>query len=114
MKKVKTRHILYGVLIGLAFMGSRCSSDEEFKPELGNKYGGGIIFYIDASGEHGLIAAPTDQSTGAMWGCKGVYISDSGTTGTYTAVGGVKTIPKPLSLIAPPAELPPSYVMTSH
>ena len=28
---------------------------------------GGIIFYLDASGCHGLISAPSDQSTGIQW-----------------------------------------------
>ncbi len=37
---------------------------------IGQKYKGGIIFYIDASGKHGLIAAQTDQSTGIEWGAK--------------------------------------------
>lgn len=35
---------------------------------IGEEYGGGIIFYLDASGEHGLIAAAVDQSTMAKWG----------------------------------------------
>jgi hypothetical protein len=34
---------------------------------LGESYGGGIIFYLDASGHHGLIAAATDQSTSIQW-----------------------------------------------
>ena len=34
---------------------------------IGDTYQGGIIFYLDASGCHGLIAAPSDQSTGAQW-----------------------------------------------
>jgi hypothetical protein len=34
---------------------------------IGDTYEGGIIFYLDASGCHGLIAAPTDQSTGIKW-----------------------------------------------
>jgi hypothetical protein len=34
---------------------------------LGQSYGGGIIFYIDGSGQHGLIAAPEDQSIGITW-----------------------------------------------
>ncbi len=34
---------------------------------IGQTYQGGIIFYIDCSGCHGLIAAPTDQSAGATW-----------------------------------------------
>ena len=32
------------------------------------RYGGGIIFYIDETGEHGLIAAASDQASGT-WGC---------------------------------------------
>jgi len=35
--------------------------------EVGDIYQGGIIFYLDASGCHGLISAPTDQSTGIRW-----------------------------------------------
>lgn len=34
---------------------------------IGQSYGGGIIFYIDGSGQHGLIAAPVDQSSSADW-----------------------------------------------
>jgi hypothetical protein len=34
---------------------------------IGDTYQGGIVFYLDASGCHGLIAAPTDQSTGIQW-----------------------------------------------
>jgi hypothetical protein len=34
---------------------------------IGQTYQGGIIFYLDASGCHGLISAPTNQSTGSQW-----------------------------------------------
>ncbi|MFT7385503.1 MAG: hypothetical protein ACI82E_000254 [Nonlabens sp.] len=34
---------------------------------IGDTHQGGIIFYLDASGKHGLIAAPSDQSTSAAW-----------------------------------------------
>lgn len=34
---------------------------------VGQSYGGGKIFYIDASGCHGLISATADQSTGIAW-----------------------------------------------
>jgi len=61
------------------------------KPEMvthnvGDKYGGGIIFYVDASGQHGLIAATEDiykphtDQWGEDWG-KGIYFRWS--TGEY-------------------------------
>jgi hypothetical protein len=34
---------------------------------IGEHYQGGIIFYVDSSGQHGLIAAPVDQSVSASW-----------------------------------------------
>lgn len=34
---------------------------------IGDTHQGGIIFYLDVSGCHGLIATPTDQSTGIQW-----------------------------------------------
>jgi uncharacterized protein (TIGR02145 family) len=49
---------------------------------IGQNYGGGIIFYIDSTGQHGLISAASDQTAGAMWGCYGTFIG-----GTSTASG---------------------------
>jgi hypothetical protein len=49
---------------------------------IGDGYGGGIVFYLDGTGSDGLIAAPTDQSTGAQWGCYGTLIP-----GTSNAIG---------------------------
>jgi len=49
--------------------------------DIGQSYEGGIIFYIDGTGQHGLIAAPTDQATGVQWGC--IYTQ----VGTSTGVG---------------------------
>ena len=50
---------------------------------IGDTIQGGIIFYLDASGCHGLISATTDQSTGIQW-YNGSY-SD-----TYATFDGVK------------------------
>lgn len=47
---------------------------------IGQLYGGGIIFYIDNTGEHGLIAAPNDQSAGEQWGCQGISIIGTNST----------------------------------
>jgi hypothetical protein len=52
------------------------------KFDIGQSYGGGIIFYIDSTGQHGLIAATSDQGTNAQWGCYGTLIG-----GTSTAIG---------------------------
>lgn len=41
--------------------------------EIGDTYAGGIIFYLDPSGLHGLIAAPSSQETTATW-WNGSYI----------------------------------------
>lgn len=35
--------------------------------QVGDALGGGIIAYVDGTGEHGLIAAPSDQSAGIAW-----------------------------------------------
>jgi hypothetical protein len=48
---------------------------------IGQTYEGGLIFYVDATGQHGLIAAEKDQGT-LNWGCQYTLIS-----GTSTALG---------------------------
>jgi hypothetical protein len=49
---------------------------------IGQSYGGGIIFYIDGTGQHGLIAATSDQSSGAPW-----CLAPNLIGGTSTAIG---------------------------
>jgi hypothetical protein len=45
---------------------------------IGDNCQGGIVFYLDGNGG-GLIAAPTDQPTGAEWGCYGTSVWANGT-----------------------------------
>jgi hypothetical protein len=56
--------------------GTAYSNDMTFYTNyvLGEFYQGGIIFYYDSTGQHGLVVAPIDQSAGAEWGCFGVDI----------------------------------------
>lgn len=35
---------------------------------IGERFGGGIVFFVDASGKHGLIASSVNQSISAKWG----------------------------------------------
>jgi hypothetical protein len=49
---------------------------------IGQSHAGGIVFYIDGTGLHGLVATPGDQSASAQWGCSETLIS-----GTSTAIG---------------------------
>ena len=42
---------------------------------IGDSYAGGIIFYLDSTGAHGIVCAASDQSASADWGCPGVAIT---------------------------------------
>ena len=60
----------------------RCVRDESAPIHyIGENFGGGIIFYIDGTGQHGLISATIDQGS-AQWGCYGTLIG-----GTSSAIG---------------------------
>ena len=67
--------------------------------QIGDTWAGGIIFYLAGSGEdldgdgiadQGLVAAPSDQSTGAVWGCDGTNIS--GADGSAVGTGAQNTV----------------------
>ena len=61
--------------------GTTYSREVTFKPSfgIGEAYGGGFIIYLDDTGEHGLIAAETDQTDGIVWdnspNCKKTNVS---------------------------------------
>ena len=56
---------------------------------IGERFGGGIIFYIDSTGEHGLIADPVDSKRKYLWN-NGAYIL-IGSTSTQIGTGGRNT-----------------------
>jgi hypothetical protein len=65
----------------------------------GATFQGGLVFYVDSTGQHGLVCAPSDQSAGAGWGCVGTSISGassqsigSGNQNTIAIVNGCTTV----------------------
>ena len=71
---------------------SKANQDDgscEFPLQTGDSLQGGIVFYLDGNGG-GLIAAASDQSAGAEWGCFGTLIS--GADGTTIGAGNQNTI----------------------
>jgi len=56
---------------------------------IGSIYAGGIVFYIDLTGQHGLVCMDIDQGSVA-WGCTGTAIS--GADGTAIGTGAQNTI----------------------
>ena len=60
----------YNGSIWMSFNGSAAEG-----LSIGDFYQGGIVFYVDGTGEHGLIVNMIDLSTNATWGCYGVDIT---------------------------------------
>jgi len=55
---------------------------------VGDLVGGGVVYYVDCSGQNGLIAALTDQGTAIPWGCEGTV---TGATGSALFTGAANT-----------------------
>lgn len=51
---------------------------------IGQYTGGGVVFYIDPTGLHGLISSTVDQSTSASYGCDSILI---GPAAEHTGLG---------------------------
>jgi len=52
---------------------------------------GGIVYYVDCTGQHGLVAATVDQGTGVAYGCEGTVTGATGTA-LYTGAANTTTI----------------------
>jgi hypothetical protein len=66
---------------GVVVYGDEVSINTMSTPLIGSNYAGGIVFYLDSTGQHGLVCAPFDQP-GVSWGCIGTNIFN-----TSTAIG---------------------------
>src|ERR1035437_7535613 len=61
--------------------------------KIGDVFQGGLVFYVDSTGQHGLISCLTDQvipKTGIQW-YNGTYTA-TGATGTAIGTGNANTI----------------------
>ncbi|MES2593528.1 MAG: DUF1566 domain-containing protein [Bacteroidota bacterium] len=85
---MKTIKFLFCLLVVALFVGCKTDATETPAFTLGQKHEGGIIFYIDLTGQHGLIAAPADQSNCASWGCDGKSITG---TSPFNGEGHINT-----------------------
>lgn len=59
---------------------------------IGQSYHGGIIFYIDGTGQHGLIAATSDQGTGVPWKTGPNKVTGATATAVGTGAANTNTI----------------------
>lgn len=88
MKKI----ILFALLSTL-FLFQSCDKNDKNPTTtfaIGDFYQGGVIFYLDASGEHGLVSAVSDQSSEAVWGCPPKVIN--GADGLAIGTGAQNTL----------------------
>ncbi len=73
MKTIK--HLLLFCTAALYLSACKTKTQETSSAfTVGQKYEGGIIFFIDPTEKHGLIAAPTDLNQPLAWGCNGSSI----------------------------------------
>ena len=82
-KAVLAISVIVPIIIGLHFLLKKIKSmlglgigiehQHDTRLHVGMDHQGGVIFYLDGNGG-GLIAAPSDQSTVAPWGCEGILI----------------------------------------
>ena len=78
------------LLLLIVFMFFLSCSKDNSTPALaiGQDYKGGVIFYIDSTGQHGLIVSYS--SSEAKWGCTNILVS--GANGTNIGTGSQNTL----------------------
>ncbi len=73
MKSFMKKLFLFTLILSTPFLFQSCDKEEKEPPlptlAIGDFHKGGVIFYLDSSGEHGLVCAVSDQSYGSEWGC---------------------------------------------
>lgn len=100
---MKKRFLLFAVHITVCInLISSCEKESKNMPALpsspvsapeitiGQHYGGGIVFYVDNTGQHGLITTTDNQSPSIQWSDGNALITNA--TGTLIGTGKGNTI----------------------
>jgi Protein of unknown function (DUF1566) len=92
MKNIRQNLFFFCLPVSLLLVTGCGDEDvaEAHKIEVGKEHLGGIIFYLDSSGEHGLIAAKTDINTLYSW-WNGVYMDIPAANGNDLGTGQSNT-----------------------
>lgn len=91
--KLMLKKIILFALLSTQFLFQSCDKDDENSTTtfaIGDFHQGGVIFYLDASLEHGLVSAVSDQSFEAVWGCPPRVIN--GADGLAVGTGAQNTL----------------------
>lgn len=59
--------ILSGAILLFGFINIKPKPQDVVYHKVGDKFGGGIVFFVRGDGEHGLIASLADQGKGVVW-----------------------------------------------
>ncbi len=69
MKKL----FILALAIGIPLVIQSCEDEDPITPgpelSIGDFHEGGVIFYLDSTGEHGLVTTIIDQGFNIQWGC---------------------------------------------
>jgi hypothetical protein len=89
------RKFIFALLILVVIMTIQSCSDDDNKDittqlAIGDYHEGGVIFYLDETGEHGLISSVADQGFNIEWGCPNAV--DFGARGLEIGTGSQNTI----------------------
>lgn len=94
-KKVLLKSLLLMMGFVLLFVNG-CTKENDVTEtdaySIGQSYGGGIIFYIDNTKQHGLICAPFDQSASIQWSNGSNVITNASGVAIGTGNANTQTI----------------------
>lgn len=88
----------FGICSGDTIYGNEVFFKTTGQMIIGDHYQGGIVYYVDQTGEHGLVAAKTDQALNLEWGCFNQYFGANATaifTGQANTTAIVNGCPTP-------------------